>query len=249
MLFTVGLVFLFGKVIALCNARFYSNFGSRGRTVRYLTGFIGTPVHECSHALMCLIFGHKIVEIKFFTFDKTDRVLGYVRHTYNRKNPYQRIGNLFIGVAPVVVGALILAGLLYLFLPQLFSGVWAELSAVDFLSDTGASFKHMWRAFAEMFSYIGTWQFWVFILIGSFIALHMTLSRADINGALSGLVVYVAIFLVVDLVLVLIGSETLAAFTSGVLVCGTFLLFFFCIFAVIVLVLLALSFIVKAVRR
>ena len=66
MVFTLGLVFLFGKVIALCNGAFYRNFGSKGRAVCYATGFIGTPVHEASHALMCLIFGHKIVEIKFF---------------------------------------------------------------------------------------------------------------------------------------------------------------------------------------
>ncbi len=249
MLFTVGFVFLFGKAVALCNSKFYSNFGRRGRTVCYVTGFIGTPVHECSHALMCIIFGHKIKEIKFFAFDSSDGVLGYVRHTYNRKSLYQRIGNLFIGVAPVVVGALILAGLLYLLLPDLFSKVWEELSKVNFLTDIGGSFGHMWQAFAGMFSYMGTWQFWVFALIGSLIALHMTLSRADISGALSGLVAYAAIFLVADLVLALIDGGVLAAFTGGVLACGTFLLFFFCIFAVIALLLLAISFIVKAVRR
>ena len=249
MLFTVGIIFLFGKAVALCNAKFYSNFGSRGRAVCYVTGFIGTPVHECSHALMCLIFGHRIVEIKFFSFDDSGGVLGYVRHTYNRKSLYQRTGNLFIGVAPIIVGALILAGLLYLLLPDLFYGVWEELSAIDFLNDAGASFGHLWQAFAGMFTCIGTWQFWVFILIGSFIALHMTLSRADISGALSGLVAYMAIFLVVDFVLALIGSGTLAAFTGGVLVCGVFLLFFFCIFAVIILLLLIISFIARAVRR
>ena len=249
MLFTIGIVFLFGKVIALCNAKFYSNFGSRGRTVCFVTGFIGTPVHECSHALMCLLFRHKITEIKFFSFDRSDGVLGYVRHAYNRKSLYQRIGNLFIGVAPVVVGALILAGLLCLLLPDLFYDVWEELSAVDFISRTGASFGHMWLAFAGMFAYIGTWQFWVFVLCGSLIALHMTLSRADVAGALSGLAAYAAIFLLADLILALIGGDVLAAFTRVVIVCGAFMLFFFCIFTVIALILLAVSFIVRAVRK
>lgn len=31
MVFTLGFVFLFGKVIALCNGAFYRNFGSKGR--------------------------------------------------------------------------------------------------------------------------------------------------------------------------------------------------------------------------
>ena len=128
--FTLGLILLFGKIIALCNGAFYRNFGSRGRAVCYITGFIGTPVHEGSHALMCLIFGHKITDIKLFQVNSSDGTLGYVRHSYNPKNLYQKVGCFFIGVAPVLVGALILAGLLYLLLPGLFSSVWAEISAV-----------------------------------------------------------------------------------------------------------------------
>ena len=100
-----------------------------------------------------------------------------------------------------------------------------------------------------MFSYIGAWQWWVFVLAGSFIATHMTLSRADIKGALSGLVVYVALFLIADLVLILVSENALAAFTGAVVAGGTFMLFFFCIFLVISLILLALSFITRAISR
>lgn len=249
MVFTLGLVVLFGVCIALCNGAFYRNFGPRGRTLCYVTGFIGTPVHEASHALMCLVFGHRILEIKFFQPEPSSGVLGYVRHSYNPKSIYQRIGNLFIGIAPVLVGALILAGLLYLLLPALFSDVAAELAAVDFIDDFSSSFGHIGRAFALMFSYIGTWQWWVFVLVGSFIALHMTLSREDIKGALSGLVTYVLIFLVADIVLALVSHAALSAFTCGVAAAGTFLLFFFCIFLVISLVLLAISFIVRGIMR
>ena len=106
MLFTLGFIFLFGKVIALCNARFYQNFGSRGQAVCIATGFIGTPVHEASHALMCLIFGHKITEIKFFQPNSSDGTLGYVSHSYNPKNLYQKVGNLFFDLAPTLLGIL-----------------------------------------------------------------------------------------------------------------------------------------------
>lgn len=247
MLFTLGFIFLFGACIALCNGTFYRNFGRCGRAVCYATGFIGTPVHEASHALMCLIFGHKIIEIKFFQPGSADGVLGYVRHTYNPRSMYQRAGNFFIGIAPILVGALILAGLLYLLLPSLFSDVAAEISAIDFYADVGSSFGHMWRAFACMFSYIGTWQWWVFLLAGSLIATHMTLSREDIRGALSGLAAYVAAFMIADIVLALISPAALSSFTGGVVAAGTFLLFFFCIFLLISLILLAISFVVRAI--
>ena len=93
--FTVGITVLFGWLIAQCNRTFYRNFGRYGRTVCYLTGAIGTPLHECGHALFCLLFGHKIHEIKLFQIGD-DGTLGYVKHSYIKKNVYQRSGNFFI---------------------------------------------------------------------------------------------------------------------------------------------------------
>lgn len=87
-IFTVGLIVLFGFLIAQCNKRFYANFGNYGLTVCYITGALGTPLHECAHALFCVIFGHKVVEIKLFQINSDDGMLGYVRHTYNKKNIY-----------------------------------------------------------------------------------------------------------------------------------------------------------------
>lgn len=249
MLFTLGFIFLFGKVIALCNARFCRNFGSRGHAVCIATGFIGTPVHEASHALMCLIFGHKITEIKFFQPSSSDGTLGYVSHSYNPKNIYQKVGNLFIGIAPILVGFLILGGLLYLLLPEMFGDVLRELNQVDFISDFGQSFVFIGKAFVNMFSYIGSWQWWVFLLIGSFIGLHMTLSNADMHGALSGIIVFLLIFFVVDIILLLIKKSLLIAFTNAILTLGTFLLFFFCLFFLIAIVLLILSTIIGKVIR
>ena len=241
MLFTLGIIFLFGKALAFCNARFYRNFGARGRAVCIATGLIGTPVHEASHALMCLLFGHKIVEIRFFQPDASDGTLGYVRHSYNPKNLYQRAGNLFIGIAPVLFGSLILGGLLYLLLPELFRSVLAELGQADFVSACGQSFVRFGTAFVQMFAYIGSWQWWGFVLLGSLIGLHMTLSKADTQGALSGLIVYLLLFLIADLVLLCIGRGTLIAFTNAILTFGTFLLFFFCVFLFIAAVLLLIS--------
>ena len=70
--FTIGLIILFGFLIALCNKKFYANIGNYSRMVCYITGAIGTPLHECAHALFCVIFGHKITAIKLFQINSDD---------------------------------------------------------------------------------------------------------------------------------------------------------------------------------
>lgn len=241
MIATLGILFLFGKVIAFCNTRFYRNFGSKGHAVCIATGFIGTPIHEAAHALMCVVFRHKITEIKFFQPNSSDGTLGYVNHSYNPKSLYQRIGNFFIGIAPILVGSLILSGLLYFLLPEMVEEKLSQLEKVDFVSDFGSALFYIGKAVTTMFGYILTWQFWVFLLAGSFIALHMTLSRADVQGALSGVLLVAVVFLVVDGILLVIKKSLLASFTNVILTCGTFLLFFCCLFFLLAVVLLILS--------
>ncbi len=249
MLFTLGAIFLFGKVIALCNAKFYQNLGSNAHAICIATGFIGTPIHEASHALMCLLFGHKINEIKLFQPNSSDGTLGYVNHSYNPKNFYQKLGNLFIGIAPILVGSGILVGLLYALLPDMFNEVLAELKQIDLSSDLTSSLSHLLNAFASLFTYIDTWQWWVFLLIGSLIGLHMTLSDADLKGALSGIILFCLLFFVIDAILALVQRSLLASFTKAILSFGTFLLFFFCIFAMISAILLIVSFIVGKIKK
>ena len=85
----VGIVYLVGFIISILNRAFYSLVGNTRATV-YATGFIGTPIHEISHALMCILFGHRIVEMKLFQIDSDDGTLGYVKHTSNPRNIYQQ---------------------------------------------------------------------------------------------------------------------------------------------------------------
>ena len=63
-----------------------------------LTGCIGTILHELSHLIMCLIFRHKVKQVKLFRpiQSKKDGVLGYVNHSFNPSSTYQKVGNFFI---------------------------------------------------------------------------------------------------------------------------------------------------------
>ena len=56
-----------------------------GRKGFLLTAWIGVPIHELGHAIMCVLFRHKIVATQFFPTDTSQGALGYVQHQYNQK--------------------------------------------------------------------------------------------------------------------------------------------------------------------
>ncbi len=247
--FLFGPILLFGFLIALCNRRFYANFGSHGRAVCYVTGFLGTPLHELSHALMCLLFGHKIVEIKLFQVGGKDGTLGYVNHTYNRKNLYQRMGNFFIGIAPIVVISAVLYLLARLLMPTMTAEMTGWIGQIDFSSGLKSVLQLLFRAVGAFFSYAVTWQWWLFLLLGSLFALHMTLSGADIKGAWSGWIVVLLLLLLTDALLGLIDGNLLHGFTRWAMGAAGYLMCFFSLALFLDLVALGVSYLFRALSR
>lgn len=245
--FTVGLIVSFGFLIALCNKRFYANLGSYGRKACYITGVIGTPVHECAHALFCIIFGHKITEIKLFQVNSADGMLGYVNHKYNPKSVYQKIGNFFIGVAPIIVISAVLYLLARLILPRFVEEAGESFLVFGAADGVGDVFLNLFKMLGAFFKCAATWQWWVYVFLGSFLALHMTLSKADIKGASSGAVFLLVALFVADVILAVCGL--LKGFTHGVLAIGGFLLCFLVLSLIISLFALAVSYIFRALRR
>lgn len=235
---TVGSIVVFGLLIYIINRLFYANFGAHGRAVCYATGFIGTPVHELSHAAMCLLFGHRITEIRLFRISD-DGTLGYVSHTYNRRNVYQQIGNFFIGVAPILCISAILYGFAYLLLPS-FTATVSETSA-------SLSASSIWASVEAFFMGAASWQWWVFVLVGMLLALHMNLSVADIKGAWSGLIVLLVVVITVDAILGYVAVPALDAFTSFMLSAASYMICFFSIALMTSLIALAISFIIRPI--
>lgn len=247
--FTVGLIVLFGFLIALCNRRFYANFGNYGRAVCYITGAIGTPIHECAHALFCVIFGHKVTEIKLFQINSEDGTLGYVKHSYNPKNIYHKIGNFFIGIAPIIVISAILYLLAFLLMPVFVSEVHSSFKISNFVSNIGNVFKSLVYVLNLFFISAQTWQWWVFLIVGIFLSLHMTLSKADIKGALSGVLFFLIAVLIVDIILGLVGVSILTSFTQEILSLAGYLLCILVLALIISLMALIISYIFRFIKR
>ncbi|MBR2903592.1 MAG: hypothetical protein IKC37_02990, partial [Clostridia bacterium] len=220
----IGFVYLAGYIISLLNRSFYRLTGA-GMGVVYATGIIGTPIHELSHAAMCVVFRHKIVEMRLFRI-ADDGVLGYVSHSYNPKNIWQRIGNYFIGVAPIVISSIFLYLMMQLFLPNTFAAMRDYMAVLGETSSGLASFKYMWEVLgliiSSMLSEFGSGFF--FLLLSMCIALHMNLSGADIQGSLSALPILIGVIFVVNLILALIGGGAYSGFLGFMNSGGTFIM-------------------------
>lgn len=236
LIYFVGFIFIVGFIISLLNRLFYFVV-NHNRAVCYATGIIGTPIHELSHALFCLIFFHKIEEMKLFQIDEETGVLGYVNHTYNKKNIYHLIGNYFIGIAPIICGTAIIYFATKLLLPYTYSEVTAYVKDFALLQAEGAS----WDTFVYVFAVIGGmlkavfseitsgYQWWIYIVIVFCIALHMNLSGADIKGSLLGLPFVLLLIAIPNVILGLVSSKAYGSFvgfmnTSGNYLMGTLLL-------------------------
>ncbi|MCJ7605727.1 MAG: hypothetical protein MUO19_06810 [Dehalococcoidales bacterium] len=220
-------VFVFGLLLHFVSHLTFKSlenaFGSRGM---YLVAWLGTPVHELGHALFCLLFLHRIEEIKFFEPDPVTGTLGYVHHTWDKRNLWAVLGNFFIGVGPVLIGCGVLFGLFYWLVPGS-TGAWNSISA----SVGAAGDFTAWESYAAVFGdsslvlvkalftfeNLGTWQFWVFLYLAVCVASNVRLSPSDAKGALSGLGCIVLPFLALNLIGMLtgFGSDTLLPFTAS----------------------------------
>jgi hypothetical protein len=170
------------------NKAFANSVGSKVEL--FLTGWIGTPVHEMGHAVFCVLFRHKITEAKFLS-PREDGTLGYIKHEYNPKSSYQKIGNFFIGIAPMLLGALVIYALLGILLPEYLP---QELSGG--IAQTG------WEIFKNFFSLgnFSDWRFWVFIYLSFGVSSHMTLSLQDFKGAIGGFFTLLCLIFLINLI-------------------------------------------------
>ncbi len=242
---SAGIIFLFGFIIALLRRAFCALAPRNGHKILLATGIVGTPIHELSHALMCLIFGHKIDEIQLYQPNSDDGTLGYVSHSYNRRNIYHQIGNFFIGVAPVLLGGGVIVLLLLLLLPDACGDIMDELRDVCTSGDVGFRlgdfFSFLGETIGEIFSSdsLTSWQGWVFIILAIMIASHTELSGADIKGGLKGYLFLAIVILFFDVVLALLFPDLFPTFV-GLFASFAFLLSAFLSISVIFLVLMVL---------
>jgi hypothetical protein len=205
--------FLLGWIESVSNEWAYEAFGKAGIM---LTACIGTPIHEVGHALMCLIFGHKINSIKLFDINPKNSALGYVNHSYNKHNLYQLSGNFFISIGPIFSGSAAILFFMYMLEPNTFKALQKYVVSAPVDSNNIVDFiKWSWHSIMIVYTGIlnsestAPRSFWIFLLLAICTSSHIALSKADIKNAISGLVVTLFVVVLFNMGALLCGIETL----------------------------------------
>lgn len=244
---TVGIIFIFGSLIALLRRIFCSVSGTAGPKILLATGIIGTPIHELSHALACIVFGHKIRKIKLFDPDPTSGTLGYVDHSYNKKNLYHQVGNFFIGIAPLLFGTSLIVLLMYLLVPSVFFSVTRvalDLSVGETFP-VGDFFGFFASSIWSIVCSLGSIDGWIFLILAILIASHMELSGSDIKSGLPGLLFILLIYVPAVVVLGLISPIVFSELTRALASFGTVFAALLSISVLFLLLLVVLALIIK----
>jgi len=215
LLFAPLLVFVIVlNLSAIYTARMSVRFWGRNLFL-YGFGWLGCSVHELSHAFFAIIFGHKINEIELFKPASNGESLGHVSHSYNKKSIYQKIGNFFIGISPLLSGGIVL----FVSVLLIFRFDILELSSfsirppvftdIVLLKQLALS---IWNSLMSFFTIVFTgsgsswWKSALLIYILYSTGSSMTLSKSDVGSAFSGFLWVVILFLVFNLLTLWIGN-------------------------------------------
>ncbi|QJR36547.1 hypothetical protein [Gemmatimonas groenlandica] len=148
--------------------------GLFGRRLQlYLFGLLGTIVHEGSHVIACVLFRHRVHRVKWFDAQATDGALGSVEHSYDPTSAYQRVGTVVIGIAPLVVGAVVI-----LFAAQRLLG----------LTPPVAWSVSTWSVSAWQVDDVPMWRWALFAYVSISVGGSMHLSASDVRGTWRGVV-------------------------------------------------------------
>ena len=229
-LLTLGVPVLCGLAVRVCARAFSALWGYRSGRILDVTSVIGTPIHELGHAVMCPLFGHKIQRMRLWSPRAENGVYGFVEHSYNRKNPWARLGNLFIGIGPIFSGLGVTVLMLWLCFPDAWSSYLCATAALP-------AQEHLWHdLLAQMLSLIGSlpqgfaqapWRAVLGLAVILPISLHISLSSADVKGSLGALPLWTLMLLVFALPTYLCNVS--AAIRQALCVWNVRLLSLFCV--------------------
>lgn len=216
-IFLFALSLILSYLMHLVNIRLLNQshrlFG--GKAYNWLFGWISVPVHELGHAIFAILFGHKITRLVLFDPEARSGYGGLVSHTWNKDNIYHRIGNLFIGLGPIITGSLAVWLLSKYLLGFSFSQVEIFDAEAGLFSQVQSIPSFIMNGFANAVMILGNissgvnWKTVLFLYLSFAIGTNICLSDLDIGHLKPALLLIVMLLLVFNLATAWLGDFSL----------------------------------------
>jgi hypothetical protein len=185
----------------ISNEWYYQSMGRFRQKGLLLTGLVGTPIHEISHAFVVTLFGMRVTSIAYYRPDFESGTLGYVTYAYNPKSAWHQVGIVFVGLSPLLAGAYVVHALFSIAgLPQLQSFLTSNLTAFHW-ADIGAWIQALYASVDTAYE-LGI------IVIASMIGAHASPSKADMAGTLKATIPILILLIGISLTLHYISFES-----------------------------------------
>lgn len=205
-IYMTGMIIFVGFILGFLRNHSIENFQrSFGWKAIATTAIIGVPIHELSHAIICVFFRHKISKLVLLQKKDENGVLGYVNHAYNPNSIYQQTGNFFIGIAPIFGGISAIIALMYTIIPKTYNQfISISMINVNITKINSVSLNGILNSYIDLIKIIfsatnfSNPYFILFLFLAICISSHISLSSADIKGASKGLIVIFFIVLVLN---------------------------------------------------
>jgi hypothetical protein len=233
----------------------YKVWGEKGYL--YIFGWLGTTIHELGHALFCIVFLHKITELKLFSVNPKNGTLGQVVHSYDKKSIYQNIGNFFIGIGPILLGSLSLMAITWLLfgIPEHIKTIEIQtntFTSLTVLKITAVSTWHNLVLYVQWVIHNPSITWWKITIVAYFlysVGSSITLSPSDLKSAWYGLLFFILFLFIFNILTIWIGSFTLDFFkkTEGFLSSFYFLIVLSIIVNIIFICFLIVANLVKTI--
>lgn len=170
------------------------------------TAWFGTPIHEIGHVFFAKLFRHKVTYVALFEPNPNTGGLGHVNHEFRPYSLYQRVGNFFIGAAPMIFGSAVLVSMLYVFVPnakEIFSSIFHDQYTLPIILTSVIKFLTGLFSLANLHTTI----FYAFLYLSFCVAAHIAPSGQDLKNMWEGFVWMVILLILVNAIPVLLGID------------------------------------------
>ncbi|ELQ8316836.1 hypothetical protein R2571_005722 [Pseudomonas aeruginosa] len=147
------------------------------------SGLIGVPVHEASHALVCIVFGMRITRMALYEPNEVTGRMGHVAFRYSPFSVAHGLGMALQAVAPLLAGAVLVH-----FLLAGIKGVEAPVLGVEPVAT--------WLIGVITATLSAAWQMTtsgplglLAVVLAMIVSMHAVPSLADIKTGMRGLII------------------------------------------------------------